>query len=156
MLALASTVSRAFVEDPEVWDRFCAPENVAPASPERTKRMSAGVLSSQTTLMLPAASTKSCGFPDKPGVPDRFLGNEKVAQLSAERLRKMSKLPPQSFVQTTLILAAASKPIRGVVELAMQLPRGFERFMRSEKCAPLSVERLKEKNEWLAISSSQT
>src|SRR5882762_5175505 len=152
MLAVASTVSRAFVEDPELWDRFWALENVAPASPERTKRMSAGVLSSQTTLMLPAPSTKSCGFPDKPGVADRFLGNEKVAPLSAERLRKMSKLPPQSFVQTTLILAAASKPIRGVLELAIQLPSGFERFMGNENLVPLSVERLKKMSKWPAIS----
>ena len=156
ILAPASTVSHALVEGPELCDRFCALENVAPASPERTKKMSAGLLSSQTTLMLPAASTKSCGFPDEPGVPDRFLGDEKDAPLSAERLRKMSKLPPQSFDQTTLILAAMSKPIRGVLELAMQLPSGFERFMGGEKFRPLSVERLKEMSEWPAMSSSQT
>ena len=118
--------------------------------------MSAGLLSSQTTLMLPAASTKSCGLPDEPGVPDRFLGDEKVVPLSTERLRKMSKLPPQSFDQTTLILAPRSTPILGLLELAIQLPSGFERFTGGEKVVPLSVERLKEMSEWLAISSSQT
>src|SRR5437867_100304 len=103
--------------------------------------MSAGLLSSQTTLMLPAASTKSCGLPDEPGVPDRFLGDEKVVPLSTERLRKMSKLPPQSFDQTTLILAPRSTPILGLLELAIQLPSGFERFTGGEKVVPLSVER---------------
>ena len=106
--------------------------------------------------MLPAASTKSCGLPDEPGVPDRFLGDEKVVPLSTERLRKMSKLPPQSFDQTTLILAPRSTPILGLLELAIQLPSGFERFTGGEKVVPLSVERLKEMSEWLAISSSQT
>src|SRR5438132_241916 len=139
ILAPASTVSHALVEGPELCDRFCALENVAPASPERTKKMSAGLLSSQTTLMLPAASTKSCGFPDEPGVPDRFLGDEKDAPLSTERLRKMAKLPPQSFDQTALILAAMSKAIRGVLEFAMQLPSVFERVMGGEKFRQLSV-----------------
>src|SRR5947199_10669584 len=117
--------------------------------------MSAGLLSSQTTLMLPSESTKSCGLQDEPGVPDRFLGDEKVAPLSAERLRKMSKLPPQSFDQTTLILAPRSTPILGLLELAIQLPSEFERFTGGEKVVPLSVERLKEMSEWRAMSSSQ-
>src|SRR5437899_8026404 len=57
--------------------------------------------------------------------------------------------------QTTLILAAMSKPIRGVLELAMQLPSGFERFMGGEKFRPLSVERLKEMSEWPAMRSEE-
>src|SRR5438552_17877647 len=53
ILAPASTVSHALEEDPVLCDRFCALENVTLPSPERTKKMSAGLLSSQTTLMLP-------------------------------------------------------------------------------------------------------
>src|SRR5882762_5677237 len=135
MLAVASTVSRAFVEDPELWDRFWALENVAPASPERTKRMSAGVLSSQTTLMLPAPSTKSCGFPDKPGVADRFLGNEKVAPLSAERLREMSEWLAMSSSQSTLMLPFLSTAICGFNEP----PVLVETMFGDENVAPPSL-----------------
>src|SRR6266480_3307713 len=100
--------------------------------------MSAGLLSSQTTLMLPAASTKSCGFPDEPGVPDRFLGDEKVAPLSTERLRKMSKLPPQSFDQTTLMLPFLSTAI-----CAFNEPPGLvETILGDENVAPPSLELL--------------
>src|SRR6267142_1121416 len=59
--------------------------------------------------------------------------------------------------QTTLMLPPRSTAIRGLLGLAIKLPWGFERFVGvRKKCAPPSVERLKEMFERPAISSSQT
>src|SRR5437667_3019280 len=58
----------------------------------RVKKMSLlpGVLSVQTTLMLPLESTTIWGFSESPGSLERFSGVEKVAPPSLERLKKMS------------------------------------------------------------------
>src|SRR5882724_2805466 len=117
---------------------------------------SAGLISAQTTLMLPPASRAMTGWEEKPELLEMFFGPEKLTPPSVERPRKISKLPGLSLAQTTLRWPARSTAIRGLLELARALPRGFERFNGSEKFAPLSAERLKEMSECPAVSSSQT
>src|SRR5256885_2113333 len=140
ILAPASTVSHALVEGPELCDRFCALENVAPASPERTKKMSAGLLSSQTTLMLPFLSTAICAFNEPPGLVDTILGDENVAPPSLELLNQMARLPV-SLSQRTLMLPVVSTAICGTEYKAVFIVA--ERFVGAEKVMPPSVERLK-------------
>ena len=74
------------------FEMFFGVENVAPPSLERVKRICQlpGVLSCQTTLMLPLESTTIWGFSESPGSLERFSGVEKVAPPSLERLKKMS------------------------------------------------------------------
>src|SRR5438876_197591 len=57
-------------ETPEMLDRFLGVEKVAPPSVERLKKISKlpGVLSSQTTLMLPLESTAICGNTEDPAL----------------------------------------------------------------------------------------
>ena len=68
-----------------------------------------GVLSSQTTLMLPLESTAICGNTEEPALLERFLGVEKVTPPSVERLKKISKLPVMLSSQITLILPLESR-----------------------------------------------
>jgi len=90
-------------EKPELRETFCAVENVAPPSLDRAKKMSvlrsAGLISAQTTLMLPPASTAMNGLEEKVELLEMFFGPEKLTPPSVERLMKISKLPGLSFAK---------------------------------------------------------
>src|SRR5437667_380360 len=106
--------STAICEDAEaaaMLERFFGAEKVTPPLLERQKKILKlpGVLSSQTTLMLPLESTAICGNTEEPALLERFLGVEKVTPPSVERLKKISKLPDSS--QTTLMLPLGSTAI---------------------------------------------
>jgi len=73
-------------------ERFLV-ENVAPPSLERLKKTSTpvwlGMLSCQTTLMLPLESRAICSSIEKAKLLERLLGAENVAPPSLERAKKM-------------------------------------------------------------------
>jgi hypothetical protein len=106
----------------------------------RVKKISTlpGVLSCQTTLMLPLESVAICGAEEAPESLERFSGVEKVAPPSLERVKKMAQLPRVYSCQTTLML-----PLGSVAICAAKAPRWFERFCGVEKVAPPSLKRLK-------------
>src|SRR5260370_34319777 len=94
-----------------------------------------GVLSSQTTFMLPLESRAICGLNDTPTLLDTFVGIEKVVPPSVERLRKISALPGLLSAQTTSMLPVESKAICGWNALA-----SLERFLGVEKVPPQSLD----------------
>src|SRR2546428_101581 len=97
-----------------------------------------GVVSAQTTLMLPAESRAICGSNDEPVLLERFVGVEKVVPPSVERLRKISALPGLLSAQATLMLPFESKAICGWPDFV-----SLERFLGTENVPPPSLERLK-------------
>src|SRR5882724_1223542 len=155
ILAPASTVSQGLEEKPELRETFCAVENVAPPSLDRAKKMSvlrsAGLISAQTTLMLPPASTAMNGLEEKVELLEMFFGPEKLTPPSVERLMKISKLPGLSFAQTTLILPFLSTAICGSIEPAVLV----ESIFGAENVAPPSLEPLNQMAR-LPVSLSQT
>src|SRR6266849_2459635 len=120
-----------------------AVEKVVPLSEERVKKMAKwpGLLSTQTTLMLPPPSRAIIGAVELPvEFLERFsCGVEKVAPLSAERLKETWARVLKSFSQTTLMLPVASTAICGFAESEGSL----EILTGVEKVTPPSVERLK-------------
>src|SRR5207245_6408203 len=111
-----------------------------------------GVVSAQTTLMLPLKSRAICGFCETPVLLETFVGVEKVRPPSVERLRRISKLPGLMSCQTTLMLPFKSKAICGADDLV-----SLETFL-VENVAPPSLERLKKTSTaaWLRLLSCQT
>jgi hypothetical protein len=84
------------VEDPSgpptTIDGFSFSEVSVGGDTLRVKKMSLlpGVLSVQTTLMLPLESTTIWGYSEPPGSLETFSGEEKVVPPSLERMKKMS------------------------------------------------------------------
>src|SRR5260370_42325593 len=98
-----------------------------------------GVVSCQTTLMLPLTSTEMSGSDEKPVLLERFFDLENVAPPSVERLKKMSRLPAGLSSQTTSMLPLASATICALNEK----PELLDPLFGVEKAAPPSVERVR-------------
>ena len=103
ILPLLSTPICELNESPVLLERFCGAENVTPPLVERLNRMSSwpGVLSVQTTLMLPPLSSAIAGLNELPTLLERFCGAENVAPPSVERLKKISNALGLPSFQTT-------------------------------------------------------
>src|SRR5439155_12122119 len=101
----------------------------------------AGVLSSQTKLILALASTLSHGLEENPESLERFCSVENVAPPSPERAKKIFVLELGGMLsaQTTLMSPMTFMAICGLVAW----PEPFDRFFGIEKVVPLSAERLK-------------
>src|SRR5713101_6244150 len=112
-----------------------------------------GVLSCQTTLILPFISTATCAARDKPVSLERFCGvGENVAPASTERAKKMSPLPEVVSSQATLML-----PPESTVNHALDAESGsLEIASGAEKLRTPLLERVKKMSVLLPVFSSQT
>src|SRR5437016_5202380 len=106
MFPLESKAICGLSDAPKLFETFLGVEKGAPPSVERLRKTSKlpGLLSCQTTSMLPLESKAICGEDDLASLK-RFFGAEKVTPPSLERLRKTSDWPRLGMIscQTTLM-----------------------------------------------------